>query len=235
MKKGRKEGRHCPPLRGFHYLKRLGASDSRSRNAHGTAASNQGEKMKQAQLRVLLFECRARSQKFPFLLLFPLFGPPPITTEFPEKLETSLSRTAEQRDRGRVRKEEKCFNSSEWAAKPARVPLFFTSAIARDLARAEKVATPRRETSAHQGMARKRGEAEGERKKMRLRDGTMDGSSGRLKCAATKERERAVGGMVGVKIKIADRKRGYGPPRRSSTRLEATGNGPCNLKAAARN
>lgn len=234
MKKGRKEGRHCLPLRGFHYLKRLGASDSRSRNAHGTAASNQGEKMKQAQLRVLLFECRARSQKFPFLLLFPLFGPPPITTEFPEKLETSLSRTAEQRDRGRV-KEEKCFNSSEWAAKPARVPLFFTSAIARDLARAEKVATPRRETSAHQGMARKRGEAEGERKKMRLRDGTMDGSSGRLKCAATKERERAVGGMVGVKIKIADRKRGYGPPRRSSTRLEATGNGPCNLKAAARN
>lgn len=72
---------------------------------------------------------------------------------------------------------------------------------------------------------------------MRLRDGTMD-SSGRLKCAATwreRERERAIGGMVGVKIKIADRKRGYGPPRRSSTRLEATGNGPCNLKAAARN
>lgn len=226
MKKGRKEGRHCLPLRGFHYLKRVGASDSRSRNAHGTAASNQGEKMKQAQLRVLLFECRARSQKFPFLLLFPLFGPPPITTEFPEKLETSLSRTAEQRDRGRVRKEEKCFNSSEWAAKPARVPLFFTSVIARDLARAEKVATPRRETSAHQGMARKRGEAEGERKKMRLRDGTMDGSSGRLKCAATKERKRErelLGEWLALKLKLLTENGGtvhLGVARLDSRRLE---------------
>lgn len=182
--------------------------------------------MKQAQLRVLLFECRARSQKFPFFLLFPLFGPPPITTEFPEKLETSLSRTAEQRDRGRVRKEEKCFNSSEWAAKPARVPLFFTSAIARDLARAEKVATPRRETSAHQGMARKRGEAEGERKKMRLRDGTMDGSSGRLKCAATKERKRErelLGEWLALKLKLLTENGGtvhLGVARLDSRRLE---------------
>lgn len=77
-----------------------------------------------------------------------------------------LSRAAEQRQRGRV-KEEKCFNSSEWPRNPLVPP------PDREIWRAKPTSERRRE-----GVRRRK-------EKMRLRDGTMDGSSGRLKCAAT--------------------------------------------------
>lgn len=128
-----------------------------------------------------------------------------------------LSRAAEQRQRGRV-KEEKCFNSSEWPRNPLVPP------PDREIWRAKPT-----------GEWREGGQKE---KGKNAAEGRHNGRffwKIKVRCYVERERERAIGGMVGVKIKIADRKRGYGPPRRSSTRLEATGNGPCNLKAAARN
>lgn len=60
---------------------------------------------------------------------------------------------------------------------------------------------------------------------MRLRDGTMDGSSGRLKCAATwRERERELlGEWLALKLKLLTENGGtvhLGVARLDSRRLE---------------
>lgn len=117
-----------------------------------------------------------------------------------------LSRAAEQRQRGRV-KEEKCFNSSEWPRNPLVPP------PDREIWRAKPTGERRRE-----GVRRRK-------EKMRLRDGTMDGSSGRLKCAATwRERERELlGEWLALKLKLLTENGGtvhLGVARLDSRRLE---------------